>query len=96
MAQLMHSKRVDRVLTTNFDTLLTKACHLVGLAPAIYDTTTSPVFEPDSVYETAIFHLHGVHTGFLRKNTAAATNRSRRSRPIPTWRSTRRNRGSWS
>src|SRR6266540_4371031 len=63
---------IDRVLTTNFDPLVLRACALVGLYPATYDLATSQLFEPDKVPEQAIFHLHGQRTGFILINTEAA------------------------
>ena len=65
LAQLMKANYVDRVLTTNFDPLVMRACSLVGLYPATYDLAVSQHFEPDKVPDQAIFHLHGQRTGFI-------------------------------
>jgi len=60
---------VDRVLTTNFDPLIMRACSLVNLYPAIYDLAVSQHFERDKVPDQAIFHLHGQRTGFILLNS---------------------------
>ena len=69
LAQLMKAGFVDRVLTTNFDPLIMRACSLVGLYPATYDLAVSQHFEPDKVPDRAIFHLHGQRTGFILLNS---------------------------
>jgi tetratricopeptide (TPR) repeat protein len=69
LAQLMKAGYVDRVLTTNFDPLIMRACSLVGLYPATYDLAISQHFEPDKVPDRAIFHLHGQRTGFILLNS---------------------------
>lgn len=69
LAQLMKSSYVDRVLTTNFDPLVLRACSLVGLFPAIYDLAASSEFKRDRLPEHAIFHLHGQRNGFILINT---------------------------
>ena len=72
LAQLMKVGYIDRVLTTNFDPLVLRACALVGLYPATYDFATSQLFQPDKIPEQAIFHLHGQRTGFILINTDEA------------------------
>lgn len=72
LAQLVKAGYVDRILTTNFDPLVLRACSLVGVFPATYDLATSQLFEPDKVPEQAIFHLHGQRTGFILINTEEA------------------------
>ena len=72
LAQLMKEGYVDRVLTTNFDPLIMRACSLVGLYPATYDLAVSQHFEPDKVPDRAIFHLHGQRTGFILLNSEKA------------------------
>lgn len=69
IAQLMAHGYVDRVLTTNFDPLVARACALVGEFPAVYDFATSTLFRPAEVAEKAVFHLHGQSTGFVLMNT---------------------------
>ena len=69
IAQLMAAGYVDRVLTTNFDPLVVRACALSGVHPAVYDFAASQLLKPAQVPETAVFHLHGQRTGFVLMNT---------------------------
>ena len=69
LAQLIDRGYVDRVLTTNFDPLISRACALVNSFPAVYDFAASRIFNPDQVSEMAIFHLHGQRDGFVLLNT---------------------------
>ncbi len=69
IAQLMHAGYVDRVLTTNFDPLVVRACALSGIYPAIYDFASSQLLKPSQVPDLAVFYLHGQHTGFVLMNT---------------------------
>jgi len=71
LAQLIDGGHVDRVLTTNFDPLVSRACALINVFPAVYDFAASHVFKPDQVSKQAIFHLHGQRDGFVLLNTAA-------------------------
>src|SRR5882672_4455261 len=41
IALLMQEGYVDRVLTTNFDLLVVRACAVLGVFPAVYDFATS-------------------------------------------------------
>ncbi len=69
IAQLIAEGYVDRVLTTNFDPLVSRACARVGEFPAIYDFAASQVFKPAFVPKQAIFHLHGQRSGFVALHT---------------------------
>ncbi len=69
IAQLMKEGYVDRVLTTNFDPLMVRACALVNEFPAVYDFGISQYFDSADVYDKSIFHLHGQRTGFVILNT---------------------------
>ena len=69
IAILMHKGFVDRVLTTNFDPLVAKACGLLNEYPAVYDCAASTLFNPALIYDKAIFHLHGQRAGFIMLNT---------------------------
>ncbi|HJH30645.1 MAG TPA: hypothetical protein C5S50_00260, partial [Methanosarcinaceae archaeon] len=60
---------VDRVLTTNFDPLVVRACALLNEFPAVYDFAASQLFKPADVADKAIFHLHGQRGGFVLLNT---------------------------
>ncbi len=69
IAQLMKAGYVDRVLTTNFDMLVVRACSLVGIQPAIYDFASSQLFKPAEIPSPSVFYLHGQRTGFVLMNT---------------------------
>ena len=60
---------VDRVLTTNFDPLVVRACAAVGVFPGVYDFAASTYFKGAFVPDRAVFHLHGQSTGFVLMNT---------------------------
>lgn len=68
IARLLQAGYVDRVLTTNFDFLVVKACALLGEFPAIYDFAASQLFKPADIPERAVFYLHGQRTGFVLMN----------------------------
>lgn len=69
IAQLLKLGFVDRVLTTNFDPLVVRACSLANLFPAVYDFASSQSFKPHYVPDQAIFYLHGQRSGFVLLNT---------------------------
>jgi NAD-dependent SIR2 family protein deacetylase len=69
IAQLMATGYVDRVLTTNFDPMVVRACATLGVIPAVYDFAASQLLKPDKVPDVAVFHLHGQRTGFVLMNT---------------------------
>lgn len=78
IARLEMAGYVDRILTTNFDSLASRACALFNQFPAVYDLaalrntdgSNRARFIPAFVRGSAIYHLHGQHTGFLLLNTA--------------------------
>jgi tetratricopeptide (TPR) repeat protein len=69
IAQLMKCGYIDRVLTTNFDLLVVRACALLGEFPAIYDFAASQLFQAADIPDQAVFYLHGQRTGFVLMNT---------------------------
>ena len=69
IAQLMMRNFIDRVLTTNFDPLIMRACSLVDIFPAVYDFAASQYYKPADIPSRAVFHLHGQHTGFALLHT---------------------------
>ncbi len=69
IALLIKHGFVDRILTTNFDPLISRACYLLAEYPAVYDLAVSDRFNPHYISDKAIFHLHGQHTGFVLINT---------------------------
>ena len=83
IAQLIKHGYVDRVLTTNFDQLVTKASAMVGIFPAAYDFAASTLFKAADVPDQAIFYLHGQRTGFVLMNTdEECENHSRLLAPV--------------
>lgn len=67
IAQMMRAGIVDRVLTTNFDPLVVRACALLNLYPAVYDmAVVRKGFLAEFVRDRAIFHLHGQRDGFVQ------------------------------
>jgi len=69
IALLMQAGFVDRVLTTNFDLLVVRACALLGEFPAIYDFAASQLFKAPDIPGKAVIYLHGQRTGFILINT---------------------------
>jgi tetratricopeptide (TPR) repeat protein len=83
VALIMRAGFVDRVLTTNFDPLLSRACALIGLFPAVYDLAVAKEYDLSALEGQAIFHLHGQHTGFSILNTdEEVTEISGRMQPV--------------
>ena len=73
LAHMMAKGAVARVLSVNFDSILARACGLLGLYPAIYDFGTAPASNLKGLAEPAIIHLHGQSTGFVQLNSDAET-----------------------
>lgn len=69
IAQLIKHGYIGRILTTNFDPLVQRACAMLGEFPAVYDFALSQLFKPGELPDKAIFHLHGQSTGFVLMNT---------------------------
>jgi NAD-dependent protein deacetylases, SIR2 family len=64
---LMQGGFIDRVLTTNFDPMVMRACALLNLFPAVYDmAVVRQGFLADYVRDLAVFHLHGQRDGFVQ------------------------------
>lgn len=63
IASLMHAGFVSRVITFNFDSILARACSLLGLYPATYDFAAAATVDTDYIAPQAIIHLHGQGTG---------------------------------
>ena len=74
IAQLIKHGYVDRVLTTNFDPLISRACVLCNAPIAIYDFAATQHFDPADAPTRSVFHLHGQHTGFRLLNTEEECN----------------------
>jgi tetratricopeptide (TPR) repeat protein len=69
IALLVQSGFVDRVLTTNFDLLVVRACAMLNEFPAIYDFAASQLFKAPDIPNKAVVYLHGQYTGFVLINT---------------------------
>lgn len=90
IARMERGQIVDTILTPNFDPLASRACALFNRFPAIYDLAglrDAPDkrinFERSYVKGSAIFHLHGQHSGFLLLNTQAKLeDQAKRIRPV--------------
>jgi len=69
IALLVQGGYVNRVLTTNFDLLVVRACALLNEFPAIYDFAASQLFKAPDIPNKAVIYLHGQYTGFILMNT---------------------------
>jgi len=69
IALLIQAGYVDRILTTNFDLLVVRACAMLGEFPAVYDFAASQLFKGADIPPKAVFYLHGQYTGFVLINT---------------------------
>ncbi|WP_286832927.1 MULTISPECIES: SIR2 family protein [Acinetobacter] len=73
LACLMQEGYVQRVLTFNFDSILSRACSFLGLHPSIYDFATANPHLYHLINDPSIVHLHGQGTGFIQLNTKEET-----------------------
>lgn len=71
IAQLMAAGIVDRVLTTNFDSLVMRACALFNIFPAVHDMVTLGEYRSSRVRARAVFHLHGQRDGLFQAHVKA-------------------------
>ena len=69
----MQGGYIQRVLTFNFDSILSRACNLLGLHPSIYDFATANPHLYHLINDPSIVHLHGQGTGFVQLNTQVET-----------------------
>jgi hypothetical protein len=71
LAHLICEGYINRVLSTNFDPLIERACGLLGYDRlAVYDlpSTSQDVFCAKDIPEPALIYLHGRHNGFTQVN----------------------------
>lgn len=73
LARLIDKKFISRVLTFNFDSILTRSCGLLGKYPATYDFGVAPWAKTKHLAEPCIIHLHGQGSGSAMMNTAEET-----------------------
>ncbi|WP_338846831.1 hypothetical protein V8J88_24065 [Massilia sp. W12] len=71
LAQMFHLRKIDRILTVNFDPLIMRACSMVGEFPAVYDLAVAQEFKPARIAPRSVFYLNGQHTGFTILNADA-------------------------
>lgn len=69
LAHLVSSGFIDRILTTNFDTLAVQGLILVNERPNIYDLANMKTFSPGQITAPSVIHLHGQFGGFVNLNT---------------------------
>jgi len=74
IASLIKAGYIQRVLTFNFDNVLTKACGLCGEYPAIYDYAASSASASiNHLVTPSIIHLHGQGFGLTMINSEEET-----------------------
>lgn len=73
IASLMHAGYIGRVITFNFDSILARACSLLGLYPATYDFAAAATVDTDYIAPQAIIHLHGQGFGKSLLNSDGET-----------------------
>lgn len=71
IAQLFSTGLVDRVLTVNFDHLISRACALVNFFPAIYDIASASAIIKSNISENSLFYLNGQDGGFTILNSSS-------------------------
>jgi tetratricopeptide (TPR) repeat protein/NAD-dependent SIR2 family protein deacetylase len=64
-ATLAKAGYVDKIITTNFDTLLHKALALENVYPNIFDFTASQSADSADFSNISLFHMHGQKDGML-------------------------------
>lgn len=74
IAILLKNGYAGRVLTTNFDPLIVRACALIGYIPAVYDAAVSKVFRSDALPLSSVIYLNGQIDSFVQLNTQAEFN----------------------
>jgi len=83
IARLIEERYIDRVLTTNFDPLVVRACAMLGVFPAVYDFASSQLLKEPDIPDQAVFYLHGQRTGFVLMNTKEEVDKhSKLLRPV--------------
>jgi len=73
IANLISHNYVDRVLTFNFDNLLTRACGMCSVYPATYDYALGASDSSRHLNKPAIIHLHGQGYGQKQINSDEET-----------------------
>ena len=68
---------VSRILTTNFDSLLTQACSLLATNIFVYDLADCRGFSSADIRDRSVLYLHGRDAGFNQLSTKAECKRQR-------------------
>lgn len=67
IAQMVKKGLITRVLTTNFDPLVSRACAFINVFPAVYDmAVVTRGYSIGRITDPAIIHLHGQRHGFVQ------------------------------
>ncbi len=69
MGSFVKNGYVDRILTTNFDSLAVKALGLNNIYPSIYDLAETRKFKINEIIDPSIFYIHGRYNGYYVLNT---------------------------
>ncbi len=69
MGSFVKNGYVDRILTTNFDSLAIKALGLNNIYPSIYDLAETRKFKINEIIDPSIFYIHGRYNGYYVLNT---------------------------
>lgn len=69
LASLLKQKYISKVLTFNFDNILTRACSLDNFYPPTYDLKVLAEEYFNSIPKQSIVHLHGQWSGFQLANS---------------------------
>lgn len=69
LAELFSKKKINRILTVNFDPLILRACSMNGEFPAVYDLATASNFIASRVAPNSVFYLNGQYSGFSILNS---------------------------
>ena len=75
LAALAADRKVNRILTFNFDLVLERAAALLGLQLPIYDFGGAPTADINRIARSAILHLHGQSYGLVLLNSNEETQR---------------------
>ncbi len=74
LARLLQDEIVDVVASLNFDTLVERACGLLGYSRlTVHDLANATIFDPFKMRYPALIYLHGKLGGFTKKVSAQDT-----------------------
>ena len=73
IASLLKEGYIGRVLTFNFDSILARACGMIGIYPATYDFVSGVTKQTAYIADRAILHLHGQGHSMAMMNSEKET-----------------------